>query len=185
MIVDVQNDFLPGGALAVPGAGAIIPVINRCIDLFVRSSLPVIATRDWHPEDHCSFEGHGGRWPAHCVRGTPGAEFPRELKLPGHTLVISKAQEPGRDAYSGFEETGLAGLLREMGIRRIFACGLATDYCVRQTVLDALELGFSVVVLQDAVRAVEIEPGDGRKALSLMKSRGARIQESGFTHEGG
>ncbi len=179
MIVDVQNDFLPGGALAVPEGDAIIPVINTYIRAFQEASCPVLATRDWHPEDHCSFSDYGGPWPAHCIQGTKGAEFPSKLKLPENALIISKAQSKDKDAYSGFEGTDLAKTLRSMGIKRMFICGLATDYCVRATVMDALGHGFSVVVLQDAIRAVDLTPGDGEKALADMEKAGAVLQDSG------
>ena len=175
IVVDVQNDFLPGGALAVPAGDAVVPVLNRYITRFDQQNLPIFATRDWHPPAHCSFRAQGGPWPPHCVAGTPGAELARGLVLPARTQLISKATRPESDAYSGFQGTDLAARLRELGCRRVFIGGLATDYCVRATALDALAAGFEVVVLRDAVRAVEVEPGDGERALAAMTEGGARI----------
>ena len=175
IIVDVQQDFLPGGALAVPGGDAVIPVLNRGAMTFDRYGLPVFATRDWHPSNHCSFSAQGGPWPPHCVAGTPGAEMPAMLALPESAQVISKATTPDKDAYSGFQDTDLALRLRERGCARVFIGGLATDYCVRATALDALRAGFQVVVLEDAIRAVELQPGDGARALADMTAQGARV----------
>jgi nicotinamidase/pyrazinamidase len=173
VIVDVQNDFLPGGTLAVPAGDEVIPVLNRTIDLFAHLSLPIFATRDWHPANHCSFTPQGGIWPPHCIAGSRGAEFPASLRLPDTALIQSKATTPEQDAYSGFEGTDLASLLRSRGIQRLFVGGLATDYCVLNTVLDALKQGFKVVLLEDAIRAVELRAGDGRKAIDEMVGRGA------------
>lgn len=175
VIVDVQNDFLPGGALAVPRGDEVIAPLNACAAVFAPRHLPVFATRDWHPERHCSFREQGGPWPPHCIAGTPGAEFPRELRLPAGARVVSKGTRPGAEAYSAFQGTGLAGQLREVGVRRVVIGGLATDYCVRATALDALAAGFGVVVLADAVRAVELQPGDGQHALEELRARGAMI----------
>ncbi len=173
IIVDVQNDFLPGGGLAVPGGDALIPVLNRCIARFVQAGLPIIATRDWHPANHCSFKARGGPWPPHCVTGTSGAEFPGTLELPADTPVISKATAPDKDAYSGFEGTGLESRLHTLGVTRLFVGGLATDYCVLNTVLDGLKLGFEVVLLTDAIQAVDVHPGDGARAIQEMQHKGA------------
>jgi nicotinamidase/pyrazinamidase len=173
LVVDVQNDFLPGGSLAVPDGDRVVPVLNRYIARFVAADLPVFATRDWHPPDHCSFAPRGGPWPPHCVAGSPGAAFAPALELPVGTTVVSKADSPERDAYSGFQGTDLADGLRAQGVRRVFVGGLATDYCVLHTVQDALAAGFAVVLLTDAVRAVEIKPGDGARALAAMQDAGA------------
>lgn len=173
LIVDVQNDFLPGGTLAVPGGDAVIPVLNSTIALFTGLSLPIFATRDWHPADHCSFRAQGGPWPPHCIAGSSGAAFPAALRLPDSTVVLSKAMTPEQDAYSGFEGTALASLLRARGVQRLFVGGLATDYCVLNTVLDGLKQGFRVVLLVDAIRAVELHAGDGDKAIEKMTGAGA------------
>jgi nicotinamidase/pyrazinamidase len=173
IIVDLQNDFLPGGSLAVPDGDAVIPVLNTWIRRFRAAGLPIFATRDWHPVDHCSFRDQGGPWPPHCVAGTKGAEFTPELVLPPDVLVHSKAMTPEKEAYSDFEDGGLGPKLREMGVRRVFIGGLATDYCVRATVLDARKEGFQVILLLDAIRAVEVQPGDGDRAIAEMCEAGA------------
>jgi nicotinamidase/pyrazinamidase len=173
IIVDLQNDFLPGGSLAVPDGDAVIPVLNTWIRRFRAAGLPIFATRDWHPVDHSSFRDQGGPWPPHCVAGTKGAEFTPELVLPPDVLVHSKAMSPEKEAYSDFEDGGFGRKLREMGVRRIFVGGLATDYCVRATVLDARKQGFLVILLLDAIRAVEVQPGDGDRAIAEMCEAGA------------
>ena len=176
IVVDVQNDFLPGGALAVPGGEAVIGPLNRYIREFERLQLPVFATRDWHPPDHCSFREHGGRWPTHCVAGTHGARFPPRLQLPPHVHLISKATQPESDAYSGFQGTDLAQQLRELGCTRVFVGGLATEFCVRATVVDARTARLKVIVLADAICAFEAQPGDGAQALAEMEAAGAQIR---------
>lgn len=173
LVVDVQNDFLPGGALGVRGGDEVIPVLNRYIAAFVREGLPVFATRDWHPAHHCSFQPQGGPWPIHCVMHTPGAEFPASLRLPASTVIISKASAPDRDSYSGFEGSALETALREAGATCLFIGGLTTDYCVVNTVKDGLAKGFQVVLLRDAIRAVNLHPDDGRKAEEEMLRLGA------------
>jgi len=173
LIVDVQNDFLPDGALAVPDGAAVIPALNRYIGHFRQRGLPVIATRDWHPANHCSFREQGGPWPAHCVAGTPGAEFSSALHLPADTRIVSKAEQPEKDAYSGFDGTALHDTLQEAGVSRLFIGGLATDYCVLSTVQDALRLGYRVFLLADAVRAVDANEGDGMRAMADMRAAGA------------
>lgn len=173
VVVDVQNDFLPGGSLAVPQGDAVVAVLNTYLDLFEARHLPVYATRDWHPADHCSFKAQGGPWPPHCVMKTHGAAFASQLHLPVATHLISKATTPIKDAYSGFEGTGLEAQLRAQGVQRLFIGGLATDYCVFHTVKDALDCGFKVHLLTDAIRAVNINPGDGRNAEEEMQRRGA------------
>jgi len=178
LIIDVQIDFLPGGALGVSRGDEVVGVLNRCIDLFQRRDLPIFATRDWHPADHCSFEAQGGPWPVHCVADSDGAAFATDLVLPPDATVISKATTAERDAYSGFEGTDLAQRLRTKSVRRVFVGGLATDYCVLHSTLDAAEQGFEPVVLQDAIRAVEVNPGDGGDAVRRMREAGARTIDS-------
>lgn len=174
LIVDVQNDFLPGGSLAVPRGDEVVPVLNGAIDDFVAHDLPIVATRDWHPAAHCSFREQGGRWPPHCVAGTHGAAFASALRLPPGTIVISKATTPDQDAYSGFQGTDLDQRLRAAGIRRLFIGGLATDYCVLNTVRDALQHGYTVMLMTDAIRAVDIQPGNGQRAETEMLGLGAQ-----------
>jgi len=173
LVTDIQNDFLPGGSLAVAGGDEVVPVLNHYIGAFVAQGLPVYATRDWHPERHCSFHAQGGPWPVHCVAGTPGAAFAAALTLPPGTTVISKATLQEQEAYSSFQGTDLDSRLRAAGIRRLFIGGLTTDYCVLNTVRDARHLGYEVFVLADAIRAVEVQPGDGRRAEAEMTSLGA------------
>ena len=175
ILVDVQNDFLPGGALAVPAADSILEPLNRCVAAFERAGLPLFATRDWHPPQHCSFREAGGPWPAHCVAGTWGAEFPSRLALPATVRIVSKGQDSMRDAYSAFQGTGLEKQLRDLLCRRLFVGGLATDYCVSATVKDALASGFEAVVLRDAIRAVNLQPGDGNRALEEISAQGAQL----------
>ena len=173
LIVDFQNDFTPGGALPVPEGDRIAAPLNRLLDEFDL----VVATRDWHPPDHGSFLGvevdparwRGADppsiWPPRCLQGTPGAELHPALERAKVDVVIDKGQDPNSQGYSGFQDTRLADLLRERGIDRLFVGGLATDYCVKNTVLDALALGLDVVVLEDAVGGVEAQPGDSARAV--------------------
>jgi nicotinamidase/pyrazinamidase len=174
LIVDVQNDFLPGGSLAVAHGDEVIDPINRLIELYRQHALAVYASRDWHPYGHCSFAEQGGPWPPHCIAHTRGAAFPDRLALPPETVVLSKARTREADAYSAFRSTGLAQHLRMRGIERLAVCGLATDYCVLNTVTDALSLGFKVFLVLDAIRAVDACPGDGARAIHSMVERGAR-----------
>ena len=173
LVVDVQNDFLPGGALGVPDGDQVVPVLNRYIRRFHKQRLPVVFTRDWHPPKHCSFQAQGGPWPPHCVAGSEGAEFAPGLELPAGALVVSKATGPREEAYSAFQGTALEAQLRSHGHARLFVGGLATDYCVLATVRDARAAGFAVFVLQDACRAVEVQPGDGLRAEAEMADLGA------------
>ena len=173
LVVDVQNDFLPGGALGVPRGDEVVPVLNRYVSAFRTRGLPIFASRDWHPANHCSFREQGGVWPVHCVVGTKGAEFHPDLSLPTSILVVSKATEPKREAYSAFEGTTLDERLRETGVRRLFIGGLATDYCVLNTVRDAIKRGYPVCLLMDGIRAVNLKPDDGRKAEEEMIRLGA------------
>lgn len=175
VVVDVQNDFLPGGALAVPAADRILPVLNDYLQLFANLRLPIFATRDWHPHDHCSFREQGGPWPLHCVADSAGAAFSKTLELPASTIVISKGTDARREAYSGFQGTDMIERLRAAGVRRVFVGGLATEYCVRATALDALSAGLSVIVLADAIGALEAKPGDAERAEQEMVDRGAAL----------
>ena len=175
IIVDVQKDFTPGGALAVPDGDKIVPVINKYIDEFKRSGGKVFATRDWHPENHISFKERGGPWPPHCIQNTEGAQFHPDLKLPEDVEVVSKAYEPDKDAYSGFEGTDLDERLRRYGIEKVFICGLATDYCVKNTVIDAISRGFETFLLTDAIKGIDANPGDSDKAIEETKQRGAKL----------
>ena len=179
IVVDVQRDFLPGGALGVPDGDAVVESLNRCMARFSDADAAVYATRDWHPPEHCSFESQGGTWPPHCVAGTAGAEFAPGLRLPADYVLISKGTRTERDAYSGFDGTDLAQRLRDRGTKRVWVGGLATDYCVRATVLDALREGLEAHVLAEAIRAVEVEPGDGQRAIEDMRAAGAIIEDNG------
>ena len=174
LIVDMQNDFV-SGSLAVPDGAVVVEPLNRMIDIFVEQGLPVVATRDWHPAGHCSFEAQGGPWPPHCVADTPGADYVSGLRLPQDVMHVRKATSPDADAYSGFQGTELAADLHARGVRRLIVGGLATDYCVMNTVRDGIDLGFEVLVLTDAVRAVDVKPGDGAKAEAEMQHHGARL----------
>lgn len=181
LVTDIQNDFLPGGSLAVQGGDEVVPVLNRYIEIFMARNLPVFATRDWHPERHCSFREQGGPWPIHCVAGTHGAEFSAALRLPPSAVIISKANTPEQDAYSSFLRTDLDRKLRDAGIRRVFIGGLTTDYCILNSTRDALQLGYQVFVLTDAIRAVNVQPGDGTHAVEEMIALGAQcITLQGF-----
>ena len=175
LLVDAQNDFLPGGALAVPEGDAVIAPLNHALAVFLRHRLPVFASRDWHPPGHCSFRQQGGPWPPHCVAGTPGAAFASKLNLPCEALILSKATAVEQDAYSAFAGTELAALARARGVTRFVVGGLATDYCVLNTVKDALAAGFQVSLLEDAIRAVNVRPGDGERAVAEMRRLGARL----------
>ena len=177
IVVDVQNDFCPGGALAVPEGDKVIGVLNLWIEQAERIGATVVISRDWHPANHCSFLDQGGPWPVHCVQRTGGAELHPELRVPGTAIRLDKATDPDRDNFSDFAGTSLAAQLRRKGIRRLFVGGLALDYCVRATVLDGLAEGFEVHLLLAGTRAVELAPGDGRRAIAEMHSAGAVIEE--------
>lgn len=179
ILVDVQLDFLPGGSLAVSHGDEVVPALNRYIAVFRRLTLPVVATRDWHPPDHCSFQAQGGPWPPHCVAGSDGARFAPLLDLPCEARIVSKATARDRDAYSGFEGTDLDDWLKHAGVSRVFVGGLATDYCVLNTVRDALRLGYATFLLADAVRAVDVQAGDGERAIAEMRRLGALAIEFG------
>ncbi len=172
--VDIQNDFLPGGSLAVPYGDETVPAMNRYIHAFAEKKLPIFATRDWHPANHCSFKAQGGIWPPHCVQGSKGAEYAPDLQLTEETAIISTATDPEKEAYSGFDGTDLHDRLQALGVKRVFIGGLATDYCVLSTVKDGLSLGYEVYLLEDASRAVNVNPDDGKKAIEEMVSLGAK-----------
>jgi nicotinamidase/pyrazinamidase len=178
LVVDVQNDFCPGGSLAVADGHAIVPVLNQYLARAAVAGMPVFASRDWHPAQTTHFREFGGLWPPHCVQGTPGAEFHPDLRLPEGTVVVSKGLNPVDEGYSLFEgklEDGRDALaaLRELGVTHVHVGGLATDYCVRATTLDALATRFDVFLLVDAIRAVEVQPGDGARAIAEMRAAGA------------
>jgi nicotinamidase/pyrazinamidase len=173
LVTDMQIDFLPGGALPVEGADELIPAINDYIRRFEDIPAQVVATRDWHPANHISFKAQGGPWSPHCVEDTEGARFSPQIKFPDHTTVISKATDPQHEAYSAFDTTNLDNELRELGVKRLFVAGVATDYCVVSTVLDACKLGFEVIVLMDAVLGINVRPGDVDRAVEIMIKNGA------------
>ena len=172
LVVDVQNDFLPGGALGIKGGDAIVGPLNRLLEAWRAQGLPVYLSRDWHPAGHCSFAAQGGPWPEHCVAGTHGAAFAAQFVVAPGDVVISKATRSDKDAYSALDGTPLAASLRERGISRLFIGGLATDYCVRATGLDARAAGLGVIVLEDAVCAVNVRPGDDERALRELAAAG-------------
>src|SRR5512139_1271654 len=174
VVTDVQNDFVTG-TLAVPGAAAIVAPLDRAIDAFHARGLTVVAIRDWHPPGHCSFAASGGPWPEHCVQGSEGAQFVAGLRFSPGVLLVSKGTDPDAEAYSGFKGTALAEALRARNVRRLFIGGLATDYCVLNTVQDAIAAGFEAVVLTDGIRAVDVHPGDGATAEDAMRRAGARF----------
>lgn len=175
LVTDVQNDFLSGGSLAVARGDEVVPILNRYIHIFQAKGLPIYATRDWHPEGHCSFQSRGGPWPQHCVAGSAGARFAATLRLPRATVVISKATAVDAEAYSSFEGTDLDSQLRSAGIKRVFIGGLTTDYCILNTVRDGVRLGYKMFVLVDAIRAVDVQQGDGMRALEEMHGLGAQF----------
>lgn len=173
LVVDVQNDFCPGGRLPVAEGDQVVPVLNGWIEAAAGCGASVIASRDWHPPQHMSFREQGGPWPEHCVRGTPGAEFHPQLQLPPNTLVIDKGTDNHGEGYSAFERTGLADHLRQMGVNRLWVGGLAQDFCVKASVVDACRAGFQVHLIRDATRPVD--PSGGRGALEQMQAHGAVI----------
>jgi nicotinamidase/pyrazinamidase len=171
IIVDVQNDFCPGGALAVPDGDAVVDRVNA----LAAESPFVVATRDWHPPDHRSFSEQGGPWPVHCVRGTPGAQLHPGIEANRIDAIIDKGRTRDREGYSGFEDTQLERLLREREVDAVHVVGLALDYCVKATALDAKRAGFGVVVHREATRAVEVEPGDGERAVHELREAGVTV----------
>jgi len=173
IVIDIQNDFLPGGSLAVKGGNEVVSVFNKYIDRFRKASLPVFASRDWHPPDHCSFNEYGGTWPPHCVAGKPGADFSKDLLLPEDTIIISKATTSEKEAYSNLDGTDMNALLKGMSVKRLFVGGLATDYCVLLSVKDFLAAGYRVLLLIDAISAVNVNPDDGNNSIKEMVDLGA------------
>ncbi len=172
IVVDMQKDFMPGGALAVEGADTIIPRINRYTRLFEEHGLSIFFTRDWHPKNHISFIPQGGQWPPHCIQNSPGAQFADNLYMPkDFRYIISKGTSEDFDAYSGFEGTILHDLLQERGVKRLFVCGVATDYCVLNTVLGGLNLGYTLLVAQDSIKGV-LETST-KEAVKKMMKKGA------------
>ena len=175
IIVDVQNDFCPGGALPVPTGMDVASTMSMVANTFQARGGRVYATQDWHPAGHSSFEAQGGPWPVHCVQDTPGADLHPAMVLPESVTIVRKGTSPDKDAYSGFVDSDLEARLRAVGIERLFVGGLATDYCVLNTVVDALGLGFETYVLTDAIGAVDVEPGDGLRAMHLLQGSGAKL----------
>lgn len=183
LIVDVQNDFCPGGALAAPGGAAIVPALNQHIADARARKIAIYASRDWHPVRTIHFQGFGGTWPPHCVQDTPGAAFHPELALPRDATVISKGDSADREGYSAFdghtvEGRSLAEDLRARGIDQLFVGGIATDYCVRQTVLDAVKHGLRVTLLSNAIAGIDATPGAADRAIDEMKAAGAKLATS-------
>lgn len=173
IIVDVQNDFMPGGRLPVPEGDAVVPIINGWVRAAVLGRAHVVASRDWHPANHSSFKENGGPWPAHCVQETEGADFHPDLELPEGYLHVSKGDRSELDQYSDFEETTLAADLKELGVERVFVCGLAQDVCVKATVLDALKHGFETLIIRAGTRPLTRESGED--ALAGMRRAGAVV----------
>jgi nicotinamidase/pyrazinamidase len=174
LIIDFQNDFTSGGALEVPDGDAIAEPVKE----LARRFEIILATRDWHPPDHASFETEGGPWPVHCVRGTHGADFHPAMAEVDVDAVFDVGQAREDEGYSGFENSDLAQELRDRGVDRVFVCGLATDYCVRASTIDACKEGFDVTVVEDAIRAVDVNEGDGERAVQEMRDAGAKIARS-------
>ncbi|MGC9258292.1 isochorismatase family protein [Desulfurella sp.] len=172
ILVDIQNDFCVG-SLAVPNACDIINSANSYIEFFEKNNRPVFATRDWHPKNHSSFKEFGGIWPIHCIQNTDGSMFYKDLKLTDETIVISKGTNPDKDAYSGFDGTDLNEKLNNLNIRRLFIGGLATDYCVKATILDALSFNYTTFFLHDASKAVNLKPDDEALSINEMLKAGA------------
>lgn len=180
MVVDVQNDFCPGGALAVPEGDKIIPALNKYINYFSKNKLPIFASRDWHPKKSKHFKKFGGVWPVHCVQGTRGAEFHPRLKLPKEAIIISKGMQPEKDSYSAFQAQDSNGmdflaLLKYLGVQELYIGGLATDYCVKFSTLGALKNGFKAGLLMDAIQGVNLKPKDSSEAIEQMLKTGAKI----------
>ena len=183
VVVDVQVDFCPGGALAVEDADQVVPGLNAAIEAFARLGLPMFFTRDWHPPNHISFRSQGGIWPRHCVQGTRGAKFHPDLRVPTGATVFSKGDDPAKEAYSGFQGTELEGAMKRLGVDEVYIGGLTIDYCVKESALDARRAGFRVVVLEDCVRAANTKPGDGDRALATMKDAGVEFATVSTTIE--
>ena len=179
LIVDVQNDFCPGGALGVPQGDKIVPVINKYVKIFAKKKLPVFATRDWHPVRTKHFKDFGGLWPVHCLQRSSGAAFHHKLRLPRDVILLYKGMDPEKDSYSSFHAEDARGmtldkLLNIAGIKELYIAGLATDYCVRFTTRDAIKHGFKVKILMDAIKGVNLKPDDSQKAIKEMVKLGAK-----------
>lgn len=173
LIADIQNDFLEGGSLGIAGGNAVIPVLRTYLHHFYSRGLPIFLTRDWHPANHCSFHSRGGPWPVHCVAGSHGSLPPRDFEAPSSAVIIYKAIDPDQEAYSAFQNTPLHRHLQALGIHRLFIGGLATDYCVLQSVKDARALRYEVCLLTDGIKAVNVDPDDGAEAQEEMLRLGA------------
>lgn len=182
IVVDVQNDFCPGGTLAVAHGDEVVEPLNEQIDEFLERGAPVYKSRDWHPPTTKHFEAFGGTWPVHCVQNTKGAEFHPALRDDPRITVVSKGLG-ATDGYSAFDETDLASQLQQQGVEEVVVGGLATDYCVKNTVLDALKHGFKVKLLENATRAVDLHPGDGDRAIQEMRDAGAEIISTDYTEK--
>jgi nicotinamidase/pyrazinamidase len=188
LVVDMQIDFCPGGSLAVPGGDTIIPLINRYIELFHQQGTPVFATRDWHPPVTTHFRQYGGLWPPHCMQWSDGARLHPDLRLPVNVIIVSKGMDPEKDNYSALQaklESGLS-LAEQFSIsevKQIYICGLATDYCVKETALDALKEGYAVTVLKDAAKGVELQPGDSVRALEEISEAGGELADLALIEE--
>ncbi len=183
LVVDVQRDFCPGGALAVSGGDRVVPVLNQILLAAHSRRIAIYATRDWHPSDSSHFLAGGGPWPVHCIAGSPGACFHADLGLPEDALIVNKGTTPKSDGYSAFEGcladgTPLADNLSHRGITNLVIGGLATDYCIRHSVLDAIRGGWRVTLVTDVIEAVELTPGDGKRALAEMRDAGADLLRS-------
>jgi nicotinamidase/pyrazinamidase len=182
IVVDVQNDFCPGGALPAAGAHDIIPALNRHLGEARHREIPVYASRDWHPEVTTHFEQYGGQWPPHCVQQSTGAQFHPDLKLAADAIVISKGDDPATDGYSAFDGHTSSGTpllqdLRDRHVTTLYIAGIATDYCVKTTALDAMRAGIEVRILKDAITGIDVRPGDVDRALDEMTRAGARVVE--------
>ena len=182
LIVDVQKDFCPGGTLAVPDGDRVVPALNRHIAEAAARGWPIYASRDWHPAVTSHFQEHGGEWPPHCVQHTDGAAFHRDLRLPASTIIVTKGESPDQPGYSALGGhtpggTTLAAALQYGGIDRLYVGGLATDYCVKQSVLDARRIGLNVTLLADAIAGVDLHPGDSARAIAEMRAAGAEVRD--------
>ena len=180
LVVDVQNDFCPGGALAVAAGNEVVASLNKYLEEAAIHDVPVYASRDWHPGETSHFERYGGIWPVHCVQQSHGAAFHPDLRLSATASIISKGDRPDTHGYSAFEGhtaegTPLLEDLRDRGITHLFVGGLATDYCVKHSVLDALSAGLRVTVLEDAIAGVDVQPGDSARAIEEMRAKGADV----------
>lgn len=180
LVVDVQNDFCAGGALAVPGSARVVERLNAYIADASARGLPVYASRDWHPATTSHFQAFGGTWPVHCVQGTPGAQFHPALRLPHDVIVVSKGDDPTRHGYSAFDGHTADGTafhddLRRRGISHLYVGGLATDYCVMHSAIDAARADLQVTVLEDAVAGVDAQPGDSTRAVAAMREQNVAV----------